>query len=312
VISVNHLITRDLRVGDEDGETTMKIGNLDMVNLYVGNDEASKVYVGNNAIWEKPSSGYWGLCFTAEQANSTVALFKYGEPPAITLQTSTDGETWTPYTIGDTITLANVGDKVYFAAGSGGNATFSTFTTTYYGYAMTGSISASGNIMSLLDKDNQLDTIPCDHCFYSLFKTCTTLTTAPELPATTLTGYCYLSMFMSCIALTTAPELPATTLAPHCYNKMFRYCSALTTAPELPATTLDTQCYVGIFAGCTNLTSIRVRFTEWNPSDATKNWVQYAGTEATGTKTFYCPSALTETFGNNNIPTGWTVVRTDT
>ena len=60
------------------------------------------------------------LCFTAEQANSTVHLDKNGSPNAISLETSTDGSTWTAYewsgNTGNTLTLANVGDKVYFRA----------------------------------------------------------------------------------------------------------------------------------------------------------------------------------------------------
>lgn len=56
------------------------------------------------------------LCFTAEEANSTVRLTQVEYPPEVRLQTSTDGNTWTPYTIENNITLTNVGDKVYFKA----------------------------------------------------------------------------------------------------------------------------------------------------------------------------------------------------
>ena len=56
------------------------------------------------------------LCFTAEQPGSTVRIIENGPIPVVNLQTSTDGGSWTPYTIGDTITLANVDDKVYFKA----------------------------------------------------------------------------------------------------------------------------------------------------------------------------------------------------
>jgi hypothetical protein len=61
------------------------------------------------------------------------------------------------------------------------------------------------------------------------------------LPVTRLTrDRCYSGMFQYCTSLTTAPELPATTLASYCYNQMFYGCTSLTTAPELPATTLAT------------------------------------------------------------------------
>ena len=55
------------------------------------------------------------------------------------------------------------------------------------------------------------------------------------LPATTLANSCYGSMFKGCTSLTTAPALHATTLAESCYSNMFSGCTSLTTAPELPA-----------------------------------------------------------------------------
>lgn len=92
-------------------------------------------------------------------------------------------------------------------------------------------------------------------CYNGMFTSCTSLTTAPELPATILAGGCYSNMFQGCTALTTAPVLPATTLANYCYQQMFSGCTALTTAPTLPATTLASGCYQYMFNGCTSLTT---------------------------------------------------------
>ena len=91
-------------------------------------------------------------------------------------------------------------------------------------------------------------------CYDSMFSGCTSLTTVPELPATILAEGCYYGMFAGCTSLTTAPELPATTLARDCYGTMFSRCSSLATAPELPATTLADSCYESMFYNCTNLT----------------------------------------------------------
>ena len=98
------------------------------------------------------------------------------------------------------------------------------------------------------------DTLKYD-CYYFMFYNCTSLKTAPELPATTLAVCCYDAMFQGCTSLTTAPELPATTLADYCYDYMFHGCSSLTTAPELPATTLAVCCYRFMFVNCTSLTT---------------------------------------------------------
>ena len=107
---------------------------------------------------------------------------------------------------------------------------------------MTGNIAASGNVNSLLEEDEETArTMNLDgknYCYYGMFKNCTSLTQAPELPATTLADTCYSSMFTGCTSLIKAPALPATTLANSCYYGMFSGCTSLTQAPELPATTL--------------------------------------------------------------------------
>ena len=55
------------------------------------------------------------LCFTAKADQSSLRLTKLGNPDSINIKTSTDGNTWTTYNIGDTITI-NSGEKVYFKA----------------------------------------------------------------------------------------------------------------------------------------------------------------------------------------------------
>ena len=54
------------------------------------------------------------------------------------------------------------------------------------------------------------------------------------LPASTATN-CYLEMFMGCTSLHSAPDLPATELAEKCYFQMFYGCSGLTSIPSLPS-----------------------------------------------------------------------------
>ena len=198
------------------------------------------------------------LCFTAKQAGSTVKLKKNGSAPAVNLQTSTNGSSWTPYAVNDVITLTNVDDKVYFKA-VGSNERIVTSTDNYNNFVMTGKIAASGNINSLLEEDEEtartISLAGKDHCYYNMFNGCSSLTTAPELPATTLANGCYSNMFNGCSSLTTAPELPATTLANGCYSSMFYGCASLNQAPVLPATTLAKICYNWMFNGCTSLTT---------------------------------------------------------
>ena len=120
----------------------------------------------------------------------------------------------------------------------------------------------NARFINLFKNNTQLTSAPelpattlADHCYAGMFRVCTSLATAPVLPATTLAASCYFSMFVGCSALTTAHELPAKTLTERCYGGMFFDCTSLTTAPELPATTLATRCYDGMFRGCTSLTT---------------------------------------------------------
>ena len=195
------------------------------------------------------------MSFKATQANSTVQLTQVGNPTPVSLEYLTTGS-WTPYTIGDTITLANVGDEVYIRATSGANNKFGTDSSNYHQFVMTGEIEANYSINFLLNQ-NATDSTLADnsYLFYKLFSGCSALTKAPELPSTTLANYCYQQMFYNCSSLTTAPELPATTIGNGCYDAMFYGCSSLTTAPELPAETLAPYCYSNMFEGCTSLTT---------------------------------------------------------
>lgn len=216
--------------------------------------------VGEEEAAPDPADPQWWLCFTAEEANSTVSMVTRGStPPDVSLKTSVDGgQTWTPFAVGSTtITLANVGDKVYFAAGEGGNERMAVIVDnamSFNYFAMTGRVAASGNVMSLLNAEAPSNTVG-SYCFLCLFRECAALTTAPKLPATTLADLCYYAMFSRCTSLTIAPQLPATTLAQGCYSGMFTGCTSLVVAPQLPATTLAKNCYSSMFGACTSIVS---------------------------------------------------------
>ena len=217
------------------------------------------------------------LCFTST-GDSTVAIKQGGdETPSASankvIQYKLNDGQW--QTLDMSAVSLGDGDKMYLK--SDDEIPMSESRYAFKSFVMTGHIAASGNIMSLLnfsttldnyaffklfDQCSSLTTTPAlpattlaENCYNYMFSGCYSLTTAPELPATTLATSCYDSMFNGCASLTTAPELPATTLAESCYNSMFGGCKKLTTAPELPATTLATSCYANMFNGCTSLTT---------------------------------------------------------
>ena len=128
-------------------------------------------------------------------------------------------------------------------------------------------VECSGDIRTLIDHTAYKTAATGNCCFISLFKGCSVLTSAPELPATALKNSCYRQMFEGCTALTQAPVLPATELNENCYFSMFKGCTALTQAPNLPATKLKDNCYSWMFSGCRALTQAPTLSAEdlgWN------------------------------------------------
>ena len=145
-----------------------------------------------------------------------------------TLEYSTDKKAWSEW---DGTAISSAGNNLYLR---GTGNTRITGNSADYGFVFTGTdtlkIACKGNIENLLD--------------YATVR-------SGEHP--TMAEYCYQSMFQGCTTLTTAPSLPATTLAASCYNSMFQGCTTLATAPSLPATTLAASCYQNMFNGCTKI-----------------------------------------------------------
>lgn len=190
-------------------------------NIYVWTTPVKEVYVWTTKV--RPTTPPY-LCFTANTAESTVALIRsWWTPPAISLEISTDWNTWSDYTVWTTITLPTVWSKVFWRTKSTTDATFSTNTSPNYQFQMTWSIAWSWNIQYLLNK-NWTNTASA-YCFASLFRQCAALTSLPSFPATTLNTGCYYFMCYQCTWLTTLPKLPATTIPTNAYYWMFRWCT---------------------------------------------------------------------------------------
>ncbi len=172
-------------------------------------------------------------------------------------------------------------------------------------------VTCTGDIRTLLDWRNYstVNTQNAKFCF--LFKRCSVLTSAPDLPATTLGYYCYFKMFEDCTSLTSAPELKATALADYCYFSMFRGCTSLTSAPKLTATELTYYCYSNMFYNCTKLSTVTMLAPSDQISKATSccdNWLYNAGTDKTVTSRtlkVMDADAYTALEGNSVLPAIW-------
>ena len=190
------------------------------------------------------------LTFTGKTSDFTLKATN-GKVWDGTLEWSTDHNTWT--TLAGMEEMQSVDKKLYLR---GKNTTF--YDSAKYKsvqWVLSAEADCIGNIQTLLDYEIKPTSISKNYCYCEMFRGCTNLTSAPELPATTLAEGCYEGMFRGCTRLTATPELPATTLAERCYFNMFFGCTSLTSASELPATTLAEYCYYSMFNGCTSLTA---------------------------------------------------------
>ena len=240
----------------------LKSGHHTTLGLIVGKDkiELSGVSVGDWAVGGSLPGGEakvvstffannW-LTFTSE-GTTTISLLN-NDDNAPKLYYSFDKTNWTQWDYSELTFTSSA--PLYLCGDNPGG--FSLGVSKYSKFVADGSnYCVSGDIMSLLNKDDVIKVIPNKNCFKNLFEQSTILKTAPKLEATTLTYNCYELMFSGCTGLTAAPDLPATTLAENCYAGMFRDCTGLTAAPDLPATTLANGCYMSMFRDCTGLTA---------------------------------------------------------
>ena len=88
-------------------------------------------------------------------------------------------------------------------------------------------IKVSGKLTSLIDVMGMTDVIPSTADFSKLFYSAP-ITDASELVLpTNVAPHCYKQMFSGCTSMVSAPELPATILADFCYAYMFQNCNSL-------------------------------------------------------------------------------------
>lgn len=214
-----------------------------------------------------PTENY--LTFTAETAGVTVQLTANNTPPSISLEYNLDGGGWTAYTVGDTITLPNIGSTLKMR---GNNAAISNASGYHQFIIGVGNASLSGSITSLMDGVGG-DVPLGERGFYRLFYTQSRLTGDVVIPSTSLGSYCFAAAFLG---------------------------TSITSA-TLHATTTVSECYRSMFQNCGNLAYIKTFMTDIS-AGGLYGWV--GGVAATGD--FYCDPSLNIGSGQNGIPSGWT------
>ena len=293
--------------------------------------EGKNLVAAGGYLMKKKEIPYLTFSADAEQTLTMVFNDLNNVGLQVNFEYSVNGAEWSQLTLDESIAFGGTaGDLRLRAKSQFGTAFQNEYSLCFYkiSFGNDTPVECTGDIRTLVDWENYatastemarfcrlfegctaLTTAPelpattlAKYCYEGMFYDCYALTTAPELPAITLAEHCYECMFSSCASLTTAPELPATTLAKYCYNGMFYSCHALTTSPVLPATTLAEACYYGMFNNCSNLSSITMLATDISASNCLTNWVF----RVSASGTFYKNSAATWTItGTSGIPTGW-------
>lgn len=212
------------------------------------------------------------LIFTAAAA-STIALQNYGGNAPVVYYSLNDGD----FALWDYSAISmGTGDVVRMYGNNG--TQFNKSNTQYSHFNIAGSVAASGDLNALLSIKGS-KTVG-ESCFIYLFQN-------------------------NYSSLTSAPNLPATTLANRCYQQLFNNCRAMLTAPsDLPALHISNYSYMLMFQNCP-ITRVKAMFTDTpGTSYNTTDWLN--GVPASGTF-IKNVNATWDVTGASGIPEGWTI-----
>ena len=211
-----------LEVADGESKTTETLTGIPA--LTAGNSYTYQLTVGKNKIsvsgisvadWDTGKITDNGkaeqippyVTFTADE-EQTFKMTTNENYKITRLEYSVNGGDWITVTENSRVNFgAKDGDLRLRGKNPDGTATNSSLYSTIAFIKENVDVACTGDIRTLLDweKYKTVDTSKARFC--SLFKDCSVLTSAPELPATTLAQICYYSMFSGCKKLSTVTML---------------------------------------------------------------------------------------------------------
>ena len=212
---------------------------------------------------------YGYLTFTAEES-TTLTLKQNGSIAPHKLLKSTDGVNWVkwenPATNGISL---NSSESVYLKADEDALWRTGTGDNPYNNFSSTGKIKCEGDIRSLV-KPIALE----DYSYfsYNLFNGCA-ITTAPELPVTTLANYCYSNMFKGCTSLT---RIKMNASSGNWGTNMFNGCTSLELVDMTGSTGVPTLSNVNNFSNTNDTYKIVVPDALYDKWIVATNWASIA------------------------------------
>ena len=209
----------------KDGESTTTETLTNTPTFAAGNSYTYKLTVGKNKIavsgitvadWDntgtitdngKAEQIIPYVTFTADREQffymSTKNLYQING-----LEYSVNGVDWKTVVEGEQVRFGGeYGDLRLRGINTNGTATDSKFYSTINFYNANVDVACTGDIRTLLNWRNYNTVDTKDAKFCSLFASCRVLTSAPELPATTLAESCYQAMFFGCVKLSSVTML---------------------------------------------------------------------------------------------------------
>lgn len=230
------------------------------------------------------------LCFTDVSGSAnTLSLTKTGTPQSVSLEYSTDKNTWNTWTETEGVRSVTIpANGRVWLRGDNSNG-FAVDNSNYFKFASTGDVNADGDLMRIINK-NGSNTVPA-YAFCNMFNAMNTLKKAPAINATSYGSYCcrttfngcrnlndisnfkiinpsfpdnssyqFYGTFLGCWGLTTVDVFNGSTVvcSTECtYNQMFAFCNNLTTAPEFTIGSNTGQgAFNGMFQSCIALNDI--------------------------------------------------------
>ena len=257
----------------------------------------------NNKNVILPNTNYF--YFMSDAAGSTIQITQIGTYlVAPDFEYSYDGFNWNTYTMESTITLSNIGDKLYIR---GNNISLGGGDNGRKQFILSGSLKVGGDLRSLLNKtDFQSIQNLQPNAYYNIMRDCTAITDARDLKITAknVGSGALCNTFKNCTNLVYGPviiDVENFSGKDNC-SQMFQGCTSLVESPILKGSILINGTFYAMFDGCTSLNKVTTYCTDASATNCTYYWLRNVA--ATGD--FYNLGNATFSSDTSGIPSGWT------
>lgn len=203
------------------------------------------------------------MTFTGLSSSNTLRLSRYGSPPAASFQYRLGSGSWTDLPENTNVAVAE--NQTMQVRAKGGEQRMGSSLNNFRWFQMTGRFKAAGNVMSLLDRSEQLTSVD-NYAFANAFSkghenysVVSTLVDAKDLvlPAPRIRDSGYRGMFRGQALLSAVANVSALTADQYAFNSMYEACYGLLDVPAFQAVQANgTHTWSYMFINCRSLTGV--------------------------------------------------------